>query len=84
MESEAQQSTLSAVADAIADVEERLAGEFPVLDDPDPAGLLDDEESSAAVTGVADEDRRIEPRRNRLEGDPHGRQVPGRAGGTPR
>ena len=56
-EGEAEQALLAAARDPIVDVEERRRQERPVLDDPDPATLLDDEQPMAAVARIDDVER---------------------------
>ena len=65
VERQAEQAALAAARDPIRDVEERRVEDRPVLDDPDPAALLDDEQAAAPVTGVGDIQRRREPGRPR-------------------
>src|SRR5947207_5058814 len=51
VEREAEQAPFPARTYAIPDVEEWLTRELSVLDDPDPARLLEHEESPASIAG---------------------------------
>ncbi len=57
MEGESEQPALTATRDLGRDVEERPIDERPVAHDPDPPGLLDDEEAAAPVGRIGDVDR---------------------------
>ena len=61
MEGDPQQAALAAGRDEVGDVDERGRQERAVLDDADPATLLDDEEPPAAVARADDLDRGVEP-----------------------
>ena len=54
VEGETEQPALTAARDLRADVEERPVDERPVAHDPDPPGLLDDEQPAAPVGGIRD------------------------------
>jgi hypothetical protein len=54
MEGEAEQPALPATADEVGDVQERLGHDLIVANDADPSRLLDDEEATAAITGIDD------------------------------
>ena len=73
MEGEAEQTALAAAGDPPGDIEERTLDQRAALDEADPAGLFDDEQPPAAVTGVGDVERRLEP----VDGD---RDVDGHRG----
>ncbi len=60
MEGEPQQSAFTAIAHAVREIEERFAQEHSILDDPDTAGLLDDEDASVPWS-AGREHRVIEP-----------------------
>ena len=61
MERQAEQTALAAAGDPPSDIEERALHQCAVLDQPDPARLFDDEQPPAAVTGIGDVERGVEP-----------------------
>ena len=68
-EGKAEEPALAARVDPIREVEVRLGDEATLPHHADAAGLFDDEEAPAAVAGVADEERTLEPVDERLELD---------------
>ena len=78
VEREPEQSPLTAVADHVRDVEEGGRQQDAVLDDPDPAGLLDHEQAAAAVPGARDEIGCHEARDDRPQDDGSRRARAGR------
>jgi hypothetical protein len=67
MEGDAQQASLSATAYPRTDVEEGRRQQLRTLHDPNPATLLDDEQTPGTVARVGDGDRRIEAARHAFE-----------------
>ena len=68
-EGDAEEPALAAAAHAVADVEEGLRHELAVPDDADPAGLLDDEQPAASVSGAGHADGLVEAGYHALEPD---------------
>jgi hypothetical protein len=60
VEGETQEPALAAAPDPRDDVEERSIDEGPGLDDPDPPGLLGDEDPTGPVARVGDVEWRAE------------------------
>jgi hypothetical protein len=60
IERDRQESALAAAIDAIADVEERLGANGPVVDHTDPPALLDDVEDPGRARGVRHVDGLVE------------------------
>jgi hypothetical protein len=52
MEGDAEQPPLPATADEIADVQEWHGHDLTIVNDANPSRLLDDEEATAAITGI--------------------------------
>jgi hypothetical protein len=52
MEGDAEQPAFPATADEVGDVQEWLGHDLTILNDADPSRLLDDEEATAAITGI--------------------------------
>jgi hypothetical protein len=52
MEGDAEQPALPATTDEVGDVEEWLGHDLIIANDADPSRLLDDEEATAAITGI--------------------------------
>ena len=74
MEREPEQAALAAARDPVGDVEERALDEGPVAHDPDPTGLLGDEDPAAPVAGIGHVEWRPQP----ADDDAHDRDDAGR------
>ena len=70
MEGEPEQAPLAAGPDPVAEVQERLLDERALLEDQDPARLLDHEQPAAAVARIGDEHRLPQPVDDQLQVDP--------------
>src|SRR5262249_39130344 len=64
VEGDVEEPLLAAARHFRRDVEERVREQRAVLDDADPAGLLDDEDPRRVEPGRRDVDRRLETRRD--------------------
>ena len=60
VEGQSQQASFATAGDPIRDVQERPIDELAVPHDPDPAGLLDDEDATAPIARVGHVDRGVQ------------------------
>ena len=67
MEGEAEQALLAAGSDLVAEVEEGWIEDGTVVDDQDPARLLDHEQPAAAIAGMGHEQRPRQPVDHQLD-----------------
>ena len=68
MKGETEQPAFATRKDAVADVQERLGQRFASVNDPDRAGLLDDEQPVKIVRRSRQMDRRMKAVRDQFNG----------------